>query len=105
MRIDRMMATPTSFISFPDTASDLPIVRAERRRRISPQAGRALEKLAHAIEYLADEFVNDDGVPTRHDDRLEAIQLLMSLNRIVYYECSQAPTLRQRIGAFFRLSS
>jgi hypothetical protein len=29
------------------------------RRRISQQAGQALEKLAHAIEYLTDEYIFD----------------------------------------------
>jgi hypothetical protein len=31
----------------------------ERTRRISPEAGRALEILGHAIEYLIDEYVHE----------------------------------------------
>ena len=40
-------------------------VRAYRRRRISPQAGHALEILGHAIEYLTDEFVTQAELSPR----------------------------------------
>jgi len=90
VRIDRIMATSTSgLISFSGTASALPAAGADVRRRISPKAGRAIEKLAHAIEYLSDEFVQDSGPLDPRDGRVEAIQLLMGLNRAVYCECPE----------------
>src|SRR5580698_7981360 len=60
-----------------------------RRRRMSREAGRAIEMLAHAIEYLADEFSLEcmtgqarsaQAVPPQ----IEAIHLLMELNREIY---------------------
>jgi hypothetical protein len=70
--------------------------RIPRRRRISPQAGRALEILGHAIEYLSDEFVHAGGSLTANDARLEAVQLLMALNRQIYFACPEVPTLAER---------
>ena len=70
------------------------------RRRTTPEAGFALEILGHAIEYLADEYVHDAGLlPSIHsgDPRVEAIQLLMSANRQVYFACPLAPSLYQRV--------
>lgn len=79
-------------------APDVAAVRARvRRREISPQAGHALEILGHAIEYLADEHVNEGGSLSASDPRVEAIQLLIALNRQIYFACPQAPTLGERI--------
>jgi hypothetical protein len=66
------------------------------RRRITPEAGRALEILGHAIEYLTDEFVHDGGTFSARDERLQAVQLLMSLNRQVYFECPEAHSFAER---------
>jgi hypothetical protein len=58
------------------------------RRRLSPQSGRALEILGHAIEYLADEYANDlsdKGPLGSADPRVAAIQILKGLNRAIYY--------------------
>lgn len=73
---------------------------AIRRRRISPQAGRALEILGHAIEYLADEFAHECASFSADDGRLEAIQMLMSTNRQIYFDCPESPSLRQRFRTF-----
>jgi hypothetical protein len=58
------------------------------RRRLSPEGGRALEILGHAIEYLADEYANDladKGPLGSADPRVAAIQILKALNRAIYY--------------------
>ncbi|HZL53857.1 MAG TPA: hypothetical protein VFC37_23225 [Terracidiphilus sp.] len=68
---------------------------ANRRRRIDPQAGRALEILGHAIEYLADEFVHEGGSFSADNGQLQAVQLLMALNRQVYFECPEVPPFQQ----------
>lgn len=73
-------------------------VRTSRRRRITPRAGHALEILGHAIEYLTDEFVHEGGSFSADDDRIKAVQLLMALNRQVYFECPEVPTF----GEWFR---
>lgn len=98
-----MVATTTTELTFSASASAIPVNQVgTRRRRVSPQAGRALEKLGHAIEYLSAEFVNDDGPIVPHSPELEAVQLLMALNRRIYFECPEAPSLRERLVAFFR---
>jgi hypothetical protein len=77
------------------------VSRPARRRRIDFEAGRALEVLGHAIEYLADEFVHDGASPD--DCRLHAIQILMAANREIYFSCPKAPSLLERIRAIFHM--
>jgi hypothetical protein len=72
---------------------------AMRRRRISPEAGHALEILGHAIEYLTDEFVCAGGSFSAHDAQVEAVQLLMRLNREIYFGCPEVPTFGDRFSA------
>ncbi len=69
---------------------------ALRRRRISPEAGHALEILGHAIEYLTDEFVHGGGSFSAHDGQVDAVQLLMAVNRQVYFSCPEVPLLGER---------
>lgn len=61
------------------------------RRRITPHAGKALEILAHALEYLSDECAVSGTAGPYLRDRLQAIELLKSLNRRVYLECPEVP--------------
>jgi len=77
-----------------------------QRRQITPQAGRALEKLGHAIEYLTDEFVESNASLSMSNSQLEAIQLLMALNRRVYFECPEVPTIAERLrGLLYRTTN
>jgi len=69
------------------------------RRRITPMAGHALEKLGHAIEYLSDEYM---FCPEDSRGRVEAILLLMEVNRQIYAECPEIPSLSQRLSHLFR---
>ncbi len=78
-------------------------VRPSRRRRITPQAGRALEILGHAIEYLTDEFVHEGGSLSAGNERIKAVQLLMALNRQVYFECPEAPSFGERYRSLLGL--
>jgi hypothetical protein len=66
------------------------------RRRISPEAGRALEILGHAIDYLADESIHRGAAVSAHDGQVEAVQLLMKVNRQIYFACPEAPSLSDR---------
>ena len=75
---------------------------SRRRRRITPQAGHALEILGHAIEYLTDEYVHRGGSLRANDGEVQAIQLLMALNRKIYYECPEVPTIAERLMSFLR---
>jgi len=100
-----MAASTTS--CFPVPASTLAVsassVLRKRRRRITPQAGRALEILGHAIEYLTDEFVYHGGSLSGGNSQLQAVQLLMALNRQIYFECPEVPTFGERCQAFLGL--
>jgi hypothetical protein len=63
------------------------------RRQLSPEEGRAIEILGHAIEYLADEYCADaqpKGRLGNADPRIEAIQTLKALNRSIYYSAPEA---------------
>ncbi len=76
--------------------------RPSVRRRITPEAGRGLEKLGHAVDYLVDEFVHDGCRFSEDRARLRAIDLLASLKRQIYFSCGIEPTLRERIQGLFR---
>ena len=96
-----MAATTTDFL-FAVTAHPAPPVlalRANRRRRISPQAGRAIEMLGHAIEYVADEYVQEGCSFTASDPQLQAVHILMALNREIYFECPVVPSFKERWNA------
>ena len=75
------------------------------RRRITPQAGHALEILGHAIEYLTDEFVQEGGSLSPGNGRLEAIQILMALNRAVYFECPMELSFGERCRSLLGLKT
>lgn len=77
------------------------IDEASRARYITPQAGRALELLGHAIEYLIDEYIHQAKRLSSTDPEVAAILLLMACNREVYYACPVLPTIRERLRSFF----
>jgi hypothetical protein len=81
------------------------LAAGNRRHYITPDAGHALEILGHAIEYLADEFAHDGKAVDARDPQVEAIQLLMKLNRQIYYECPVMRTFPERVRAFFHVTS
>jgi hypothetical protein len=100
-----MAVTATNTLPIPDTAPVVIAARAPayRRRIIAPRSGRALEILGHAIEYLTDEYVNERNTTlSATSTHIEAVQLLMSINRQVYFECPIAPTLGERCSSFLR---
>lgn len=76
-----------------------------KRRRISPQAGRALEILGHAIEYLTDEYVHSGGAFSARAAEVEAVQLLIGINREIYFDCPEVPTLGERCRSLLRLTA
>ena len=58
--------------SFP-TSEPSSQTQVGRRRLIDYRAGRALELLGHAIEYLADELVEEGGTLTAGNARVQAM--------------------------------
>lgn len=102
------MATSTTHglsVRVPIAAAPVARVQPNRRRRITPQAGQALEVLAHAIEYLTDEFVHQGQDFSSRDEQLQAVQLLMALNREIYFECPEVPTLGERFRSLLGRSA
>ncbi len=96
-----MAASTTGFpIAIDAPATSAPVIGADRRRRISPEAGHALEILGHAIEYLADEYVHQGDSFSGNDAQLKAMQLLMALNRQIYLECPVVPSFAERCRSF-----
>jgi hypothetical protein len=101
-----MAASTTTVFPVPASAPAAAAVRLRtKRRRITPQAGHALEILGHAIEYLTDEFVHRGESFCARDEQLEAVQLLMALNRQVYFECPEVPSFGERCRALLHLHS
>jgi len=99
-----MASSMTAGFSIPSgQATTGPRIQTNRRRRITPQAGHALEILGHAIEYLTDEFVHEGAGLSAGSSQLEAVQMLMAVNRQVYFECPEIPTLGERLRAAFHL--
>ena len=102
----RSMATTSAMCGFPIRTAAPAAVTGRgvmRRRRISPEAGRALEILGHAIEYLTDEFIYAGGSFSAHDGQVEAVQLLMGLNREIYFDCPEVPSFADRFRALVHL--
>jgi hypothetical protein len=73
-----------------------------RRRRIDPLSGRALEILGHAIEYLADEYAFSGGPLSADHPVVEAMQILKARNREIYLACPVIPTLAERWRLLWR---
>jgi hypothetical protein len=101
-----MASITTTGFEIPALASAVsgPRVSSGCRRRITPQAGRALDILSHAIEYLTDEFLHQGIAYSARDPQMQAVQLLMALNRQVYLECPEVPTFGARCRALLRHS-
>jgi hypothetical protein len=76
--------------------------RTDHRRRTTPEAGHALEVLGHAIEYLSDELSHEGGSLSADNEQVQAILILMALNRQIYFGCPVVPTVRERLRALLR---
>src|ERR1017187_4134898 len=97
-----LMAATLSSISVDAFAlvSPVPAAYPDRPRHITFSAGRALEMLGHAIEYLSDEYFCGEPSVALERAHLEAVQILMSLNHDVYFACPPVMTLRERWHSF-----
>jgi hypothetical protein len=60
-------------------------------------------KLGHAIEYLTGELVQEGGSFSANDPRIQAVRLLMAVNRQIYFACPEVSTLIDRFVSIFRL--
>lgn len=58
---------------------------------------RALVMLNHAIARLSDNFVDEDESSAGYQDTLDAIMILMEVNRCVYSDVPVAPETVERV--------
>jgi hypothetical protein len=89
------MSTAVTNFSESELQAELPRVRRSStviRRRPTPEQGRALEMLGHAVEYLV-----DSGLYRGDQSDELAVQMLMRLNREVFAECAEVVPLRRRL--------
>ncbi|WP_419806794.1 hypothetical protein [Terriglobus sp.] len=70
------------------------------RRRTTPQQGRALELLGHAIEYLVDSRLPEGG-PTPAENR--AIRTLMACSRSVFEDSIAVVPMHQRVNNWMQV--
>jgi hypothetical protein len=93
----------TNGFPIPDSAANACTGRVKLvNRRISPQAGRALEILGHAIEYLMDEGEFEGKAMDANDPRTEAVKMLMAVNREIYFGCPEVPSFLETWHSFLR---
>lgn len=76
----------------------------KRRRRISPEAGRALETLGHAIQYLIDQYAHEGSLIVWEKGHIDALNILKDLNRKIYLECPIVLSFDERVMRLFRKS-
>lgn len=99
--------TPTAHRRFAQSSTSLPELvptQRNRARRIAPADGMALEKLAHAIEYLTDELTLECMTAQRNafrpDGAIAAIEMLKKRNREIYLACPFEPTFGERVRSW-----
>ena len=97
------MAVSTPGYVFSGTPGAREHAAEDAARRISPIAGRALEKLGHAIDYLSDEYAHRSPSMNPADPEVKAIQILMALNREIYFACPVVPTWTARLRSLLHL--
>jgi hypothetical protein len=90
------MTATTASIPFAVSNSEVAKALPHQRRLITPEVGRALEKLNHAIEYLTDEYVHQGGSKAYLNDHLCTVQLLMDIRKRVYTDAPEAHSMSAR---------
>ena len=73
-----------------------------QRRRITPQTGRALEKLSHAIDYLTAESWPKSDSKSDSRDRTEAERMLKGLRREILRDAPPIEPFRKRCRTFMQ---
>lgn len=87
--------TDRRYFLFDSCSLDFSTAEANRRRAVPGDAEYALILLSHAVDHLTGQLVAKYGasdVPRiypKEDEHVQAIRILMSLNRQVYLECRE----------------
>lgn len=64
---------------------------------------RAGDSWACDLEYLTDEFVHLGESFSSRNPQMQAVQMLMAVNRQIYFECPEVPPFGRRFLLFLRL--
>jgi hypothetical protein len=75
---------------------------AQRRRRVSEEAGEALEILGHAIAYITDGIIGGGRQFKLADPRIQAALLMIEKSKEIYLACPEVPSIAERIRSWFR---
>ncbi len=70
--------------------------------KVSQRVNRGRRILSHAIEHLTGSMADIRESPAERDARLQAVQILMALNREVYLEGRSVPTFGERCLTWLR---
>ena len=70
--------------------------------KASQRAQRGRKTLGHAIEYLTYDLEGPGKSSLDRNARLQAVKILMALNREIYLECEAAPKLGMRCLSWIR---
>jgi hypothetical protein len=90
VRINSMASVSSTDFAIPQCApSAFLLGSSHKRRRITYRAGRAMRILRDAIAYLTDEFPGEGATFSTQGSQVQAVQMLMALNRQVYFECPE----------------
>lgn len=101
LRFTNMGNNPVSFCIADSRSAELVFDKSTQSRPYSTiQALQATRILGHAIEYLTNQFVDEYASYAQIPERMQAIQILMALNRKVYSECPSAPSFFQWLRSF-----
>lgn len=88
-------AIPLPMTPFPHFGGEKPAPRpSPARKRTTPQQGKALETLGHAIEYLVDSRLFDQW---QSPADAEAVHMLMGCSRAVFADCDEVCPWHQRV--------
>ena len=87
----------------PAETRDIPVADEGQPRHIPHKAARGLEILGHAIEYLSEANGREGVTVPEERAHLQAVQLLMSLNRKIYFACPPVRSFRDRLYSFLHI--
>lgn len=115
LEVNKIMASSTIAASTvgtmgPAVVGKAPVVvvwgkGGDRPRQLAPEAEIALQKLSHAIEYLAGDCIYEGESFNLSDPRVQAVLLLLERNREIYFTCPPVPSLSERLRAWLGLKA
>jgi hypothetical protein len=100
---DTIAARITDHVHQPDPA-DFHVLHANLLEDLvaSQRASRGRKILCHAIEHLTEGLADSRESASERSARLQAVQILMALNREIYFESNAEPGFCERCMTWLR---